>query len=332
MKSTMSTNTTLPNITPPRRVAWSEDVSDIFSLIQDGQAAGLDAILVTIVGIEGGSPRGVGAHMAVLSDGRYLGYVSGGCVEAAVAAEALIMLAEGASDTVIRFGAGSRYMDIKLPCGGAIDLHFCFNPDAKIITEAIARQTRRECFAFRFAPLQIAPAMDEPSAWHDGQFVRVYPPQTKLLLCGNGLEMTAIAKLARASGYAVEAIALDADLAGRLSALDARVTIPKSLGSDIAVTADAWTAIVFLFHDFDWEMKLIPAALATGAFYIGALGSPKTHQARLEGLRKLGVADVDLARIRGPVGLIPATRDAATLAISVLAEVTLHSRYRNCQT
>ncbi len=328
----MSAYITLPDIDPPRRAAWSEDVGDIFNLIQAEQTAGLGVILVTIISIEGGSPRGVGTHMAVLSDGRYLGYVSGGCVEAAVASEALIMLADGAEDCIVRFGSGSRYMDIKLPCGGAIDLHFCFNPNADIISDVIMRFAQRECFALRFGPLQIVPALDEPSAWHDGQFARVYPPQTKLLLCGNGLEMTAITKLAVASGYAVDAIVSDADLADQLAALGSHVTIPKSLSSHIAVTADAWTAIVLLFHDFDWEMKLIPAALATNAFYIGALGSPKTHQTRLEGLRKLGVAGVDLARIQGPVGLIPATRDAATLAISVLAEVALHSRYRNCQT
>ena len=318
----MSANTTLPDITPPRRAAWSEDVSDIFSLIQNGQTAGLGVILVTIISIEGGSPRGVGAHMAVLSDGRYLGYVSGGCVEAAVASEALIMLADGAKDCIVRFGSGSRYLDIKLPCGGAIDLHFCFNPGADIIAEAIQRRERRECFALRFDPLQIAPALDDPSAWHDDRFVRVYPPQTKLLLCGNGIEMIAMAKLAGASGYAAEAIVPDEDLAGRLSALGVTVTIPKSLGSDITIIADEWTAIIFLFHDFDWEMKLLPVVLATNAFFIGALGSPKTHQTRLEGLRKLGVADEYLARIRGPVGLVPAARDAATLAISVLAEIT----------
>ncbi len=320
---------TQSNIPQPRRAAWSEDAGDILSLIRDGGTSGLGTILITIVAIEGGSPRAVGAHMAVLSDGRYLGYVSGGCVEAAVAAEALKMLAAGAENTVLRFGAGSRYIDIQLPCGGGIDLHFCFNPDAQIITDAAAQMARRECFSLHLNTLEISPANDEPSGWRGENFVRVYPPPLRLLLCGNGIEMAAMARAAKASGYALEAVVPDADMAHHLTGIGVQVHSPKSLSSEITITADAWTAIIFLFHDFDWEMKLLPAAAATDAFYIGAMGSPKTHQTRLEGLNDMGLSAANLSRIRGPIGLIPATRDAANLALSVLAEVALHYAYRN---
>jgi xanthine dehydrogenase accessory factor len=321
MKSGMTAQATLSNIPKPRRAAWSEDTRDILRLIHDGMAKGLGAALVTIINVEGGSPRGVGAHMAVLSDGRYLGYVSGGCVEAAVAAQAMRMMADGTKDCTIRFGAGSRYMDIKLPCGGAIDLHFCFNPDAGIITEVAARLEQRTSFELGFDTLEIMPPIHQSSGIFDGRFIRTYLPSIRLLLCGNGIEMIALAKLGLSSGYGVQAVVPDADLAAQLTAMGADVTSVKSMTSEVTMAADAWTAIVFLFHDFDWEMKLIPAALASDAFYIGALGSAKTHQTRLSGLSDLGIAPGPLARITGPIGLVPATRDASALAISVLAQI-----------
>jgi xanthine dehydrogenase accessory factor len=323
----------------PQRTAWSEDDTDILALIQSGQSAGLGAVLITIVGIEGGSPRGLGAQMAVLSDGRYTGYVSGGCADAAVAAEALKLYSEGhnntvLSDAVLRFGAGSRYMDIQLPCGGAIDLHFCFNPHANVITDMIARRARRECFALQLAPFSIVTnsglGAGTVSGWHDTVFRRVYPPPVHLLLCGNGIEMTVMAKTAIANGYSAHAIVPDKELAAYLTHLDIPVTTLKSLSSAISLAADAQTAIIFLFHDFDWEMKLLPAALSTNAFYIGALGSPKTHAARLKGLQAIGVADEVAARIKGPLGIVPATRNAADLAISVLAEVALYNMHKEC--
>lgn len=324
-----------------RRTSWSEDDTDILALIQSGQAAGLGAILITIVRIEGGSPRGLGAHMAVLSDGRYTGYVSGGCADAAVAAEALKMHSQGHNntvlrDTTLRFGAGSRYMDIQLPCGGAIDLHFCFNPDDNVITDMIARRARREGFALQLDTFSIVTdrglgtQTGIVSGWQDTVFHRAYPPPVHLLLCGNGIEMTVMAKTAIANGYSAHAIVPDDALAAHLTCLGIPVTTLKSLSSTISLAADAQTAIIFLFHDYDWEMKLLPAALSTNAFYIGALGSPKTHAARLIGLQATGVADEDAARIKGPIGLVPATRNASDLAISVLAEVALYNMHKDC--
>jgi xanthine dehydrogenase accessory factor len=76
-----------------------------------------------------------------------------------------------------------------------------------------------------------------------------------------------------------------------------------------------------LFHDHDWEPGILKAALAGDAFYIGALGSRRTHANRLDTLRKLGVSAADLDRITGPIGLVPSMRNATMLAISTMAEI-----------
>jgi xanthine dehydrogenase accessory factor len=85
--------------------------------------------------------------------------------------------------------------------------------------------------------------------------------------------------------------------------------------------ADDRTAIVLFFHDHDWEPPILAGALQTPAFYIGAQGSQRARDARLQALQLIGIESTSLARLHGPVGLIPSARDAGTLAVSVLAEV-----------
>jgi xanthine dehydrogenase accessory factor len=87
------------------------------------------------------------------------------------------------------------------------------------------------------------------------------------------------------------------------------------------IRADARTAIVFMFHDHEWERDLIPAALATDAFYIGAVGSRATHRSRLRRLAEVGFGAAQLKRIRGPAGLFAGAKNATDIALSILAEI-----------
>src|SRR5690606_17288762 len=91
-------------------------------------------------------------------------------------------------------------------------------------------------------------------------------------------------------------------------------------------TVDSRSAIVFAFHDHDREERLLPAALATHAFYIGAMGSRVTHARRLEMLRAAGFDDGQLGRIHGPAGLLERARSAADLAVSIVAQVVAAAR------
>ena len=85
---------------------------------------------------------------------------------------------------------------------------------------------------------------------------------------------------------------------------------------------DLRTAIVTLTHDPKLDDPALAAALRSDAFYIGALGSKKTHAARLERLRRLGFSDNELARIHGPIGLSIGAKSPAEIAVSILAETT----------
>lgn len=303
-----------------------DDPAVAFALLESGRQRGLDGVLISIVGIDGGAPRALGSHMAVLADGSYVGYISGGCVEASVAGEALNVLA-GGKDAVLRFGRNSPFMDIRLPCGGGIDLHMHVRPDPAMVSEALDAIARRESFAIDFVPKANRATLvrdadpDQPSDWHNGAFRRRYLPRTRLTLVGRGLEFEAMMRVGRAAGLDVAALSPDEHGLAVAQSLGIAATRLASLDHVPPMPVDRWTAVVFLFHDHDWESALLGQALATEAFFIGALGSTRTQARRKEHLLSAGFPADDVARVRGPIGLFGPTRDASSLSLSVLAEI-----------
>jgi xanthine dehydrogenase accessory factor len=84
---------------------------------------------------------------------------------------------------------------------------------------------------------------------------------------------------------------------------------------------DKWTATVLLFHEHEWEGAILARAAAAEGFYVGALGSTRTHQLRCQRLAGMGVSTERIERIRGPIGMINRAREPGILALSVLAEI-----------
>lgn len=294
---------------------------DILKFVVARAASGQGSVLVTLVGIAGASPRAVGAQMAVAANGDYIGSLSGGCIEAAVAEEALKVLADGRA-RVVRFGAGSPYIDIRLPCGGGIDLLFTPNPDPAAIAAILARLADRVPASLELdGDGQRASEACRPTGWRDNGFVVTYTPPLRVILFGQGEELTATAQLAHAFGALTQSFspsARDVSLL-RSRAIDAewlefRTAAPR-------LSSDRWSAIVFLFHDRDWEESLIPWALALPKFYIGALGSRHSHAERRRMLIAAGASGDAIGSLRSPVGLVPSTREPAALAASILAEI-----------
>jgi xanthine dehydrogenase accessory factor len=302
-----------------------------FALLADGTRRGLAGALITIVGTDGGAPRAPGSHMAVLVDGSYCGYLSGGCVEAAIAGEALEVLRTG-KDAVLRFGLGSPFIDVRLPCGGGIDLHVHVNPAPFVIDGVLKALARREAFALELSPRagtsELVPDAERRagSGWENGVFRRRYRPRTRLVMIGQGPEFEATLRLARGTDFELAAFSPDAHNLRFAADLGVSATQLVGTSHSRALTADPWTAIVFMFHDHDWETVLMMQALESAAFYVGALGSHATHGIRCARLRDRGVGEAALVRIHGPIGLFGPTRDATSLAVSVLAQIVEERR------
>lgn len=297
---------------------------DILRFVLARAEQGVGTILVTLTAIEGSSPRAIGAQMAAAEDGRYVGSFSGGCIEAAVVAEAIGTLSDGRA-RLVRFGAGSPYLDIRLPCGGGIDLLFNPRPDPKAIAQALSRYDRREMAGLRLADDGVhSDTMAGARAiagWEDGSFRLGYAPALRIVAMGQGEELTALARLAAAFGAEISVLSPDeralADL--RAEGVDAiRLTARTRLPS---LVTDPWTAIISIFHDRDWEEELLPRALQLPSFYVGAIGSQRTQDVRQSALREAGVPEDLRLKLRTSVGLIPATRDPATLALSALSQI-----------
>lgn len=299
--------------------AFDPSGRDVLAFALAERRAGRNAAIVTLAEIDGASPRALGAQMAVAEDGRFAGSISSGCLERAIVEEARAAMTRGRGGAV-RYGKGSRFLDVVLPCGSGVDLLFTVNPSADGLDGACARLADRRPAALRFSANAIAQSDARASAREsDAEFTRAYSPALRIVAAGAGAELVLLSRIARAAGHRFCAISPDERLLAACGADESRHL--KSSASLPDLPADPWTAFVFLFHDREWELALAPPALASSFFYIGAVGSRRTHEARLEAMRAAGLDEKSLARIEGPIGLIPATRDPSALAVSVLAGV-----------
>lgn len=293
-------------------------------MLADGTRSGRRGVLATITELTGTGARAVGTHMAVLDNGDSAGSFSSGCVEAAIIAEALDVLRDGSPRTV-RFGQGSPYIDLRLPCGGGMDVLFLADPATDVIARALACLEARQPVTLELGPagpLRLGSQAEPQGAdWQDGVFTITHAPPLRLVLLGHGAEMLASLRLALSFGASVELYSPEAEVVAAGLAAGVPSVELKSVNSPVEMKGDPWTAFLFLFHDHDWEPPLIAKALETPSFWVGAMGSRQTQLARGAALIEYGVPAEAVARVRGPVGLIPSSRDPATLALSALAEI-----------
>lgn len=299
-----------------------------FAWLLEEADEGRPGALLTIAAVHGGAPRPVGAQMAVSIGARFEGFLSGGCVEQAIAREVEAIIDRG-RDATLRFGMGSPFFDIRFPCGGGIDVLVHVAPTADLLEEVLYRMARRQPFSLAFEPsagrCTILDAV-RTTGWSGDVFRRSYLPGTRLCLAGRGPELEAVVGLGAALNYEMLVATPDVDTAGRLTHLPAQVRHLSSPSDVVAVPDDPWTATVLLFHEREWEEPILAAALNGTGFYIGALGSERTHALRCERLLQKGHAAAAVDRITGPIGMIPAARDPETLALSVLAEIAVRRR------
>lgn len=281
---------------------------------------------MTLVAVTGASTRNPGAHMAVAEDGSFSGSFSGGCVEAAVVSDALDVINSG-KPREIRFGAGSPYLDIRLPCGGSIDLLFTPIKDDTIVADIFARIKNREPLTIMLDSESVdmrceAQISNKVSVEREGSEIRVHHiPAARIIILGHGPSVESLARLGASYGIDCTVLSPDPVVVEQVQELATTASILKTPEANPALDPDPWTACIFYFHDHDWEAPLMKQALSSSAFYVGAMGSRKTHAARLEYLDAIGVSKEEQARMAAPIGLIPSTRDPATLALSTLAEV-----------
>ncbi|KMQ92624.1 xanthine and co dehydrogenases maturation family [Lasius niger] len=192
-------------IPTPKAALLTDRPKEIFAFILKAFEEKQKCTLVTLVEIIQGSSRALGVHMAVREDGLYCGFVSGGCVEGAVAQEALAALSEN-KDRFCHFGKGSPHFDIVLPCGGGIKLAIHLLKNAEPIKEILSFLGKREnCFLEYHAEKEklLAHSGVKETGWTGKDFYSAYRPATRLFLSGGAYEAGILAEIAESAGLEI---------------------------------------------------------------------------------------------------------------------------------
>lgn len=157
-------------------------------------------------------------------------------------------------------------------------------------------------------------------------FLSVFNPPLDLIIVGAVHVAQPLAQMATIAGYGVRII--DPRTAFATAERFPGVSISHDWPDEALEKAPIGprSALVALTHDPKLDDPALTLALRSSCFYIGALGSKKTHAARLDRLRAHGFTHAELARIHGPIGLAIGGRSPAEIAISILAEMTLRLR------
>jgi xanthine dehydrogenase accessory factor len=164
-------------------------------------------------------------------------------------------------------------------------------------------------------------AADQSGMMDGDLFVRVYAPPLRMIIVGAVHIAAALAPMAALTGFDVTVVDPREGFASseQMSGVTAKVAWPDEAMAELK--PDARTAVVTLTHDPKLDDPALAAALRSDAFYVGALGSRKTHAKRIRRLKEAGFSDSDVARIHGPVGLDINALTPSEIAISVVAQI-----------
>ena len=331
-----------------------EVLDDIARWLADGAS---DIALATVLTTWGSAPRKAGAKLAFTAGGAAIsGSVSGGCVEGAVIEAGGEVLADG-RPRLLRFGvADETAWGVGLACGGTIEvfverldvgayeaarrwiesgtggalLTAVAGPEAlvggKAIVErgqAVAGTLAATLDATTLALADTARAAQRVTAAGGLELlIDPFRPPLALVIVGGAHIAVALARLARVLGY--RTVVIDPrrafGSAARFPEVDRLVQAwPEKALAEEPLTAES--AVVTLSHDPKIDDPALRLALDSDAFYVGALGSRKTHAARRDRLAAMGFSDAQLARIHAPIGLDIGADNPEEIALAIMAEV-----------
>ncbi|MGE5259421.1 MAG: XdhC family protein [Actinomycetota bacterium] len=328
---------------------------DVLAKALDWLDQGRQVALATVVQTWGSAPQPVGSLLVIDAEGAFMGSVSGGCVEAEVIAQAAEVIASGKPRT-LEFGVEDQIAwKVGLACGGAIRI-FVEKLDEKrdaqsgalhrligdvqtrcrvaLVTE-LASGRRSVAHAPNDVKPEIAAALEEAFrrdkslavSGNDGEtFINVFNPTLRLVIVGAVHVAQHLVLMARALGYQMVVVDPRAAFATVERFGDAEIVREWPEAALSRIGFDERTALVVLSHDPRIDDPALIAALSSKAFYVGALGSRKTHAKRVERLLGAGVGPADIERIHAPIGLDIGAEGAAEIALSIIAEITAEQR------
>ncbi|MDD9879127.1 MAG: XdhC family protein [Magnetovibrio sp.] len=330
---------------------------DIVASVLAWVDAGHGAALATVIKTWGSSPCPAGSMLAVRDDNAFLGSVSAGCIEGEVVTEALAAIRNDGF-RILDFGVSNEAAwQAGLACGGQVRVAV-----ANISPDRLAVLRRLQDARASKSPAVLITELDEGGTiFHApdgdpspsgtlaaeitqrltgdrsgiveadgaaGRFVHVFNPPLRLFIVGAVHIAQALSRIAAEAGYDVTVID-PRDTWGTVERFPG-VRLDRRWPSAAleAAALDARSAVVTLCHDPKLDDPALLVAVKSDAFYIGSLGSRRTHAKRLERLRAEGVGDTELQRVHGPVGLDIGAQTPAEIAVATMAQLTAALRAR----
>lgn len=314
--------------------AWLE-TRQVLEQLAAWQAEGIACALATVIRVRGSAYRHEGAKLVVAADGRHVGNVSGGCLEADVREVALRVIRSGVSERREYCGSVDEIQawDLGVGCEGVVELLVEPVRDAREAERAMLADERahvvltdlstlaRECMDVATAVRRgLLPEASTESGLVGERFIEVLSPPPRLLVVSAGDDAVHLARLASSVGFRVV-------VADRRPGLMTSERFPAPiqlvdadaarLGERVVLDADAFAVV--MTHNFADDVDYLRALLRTPARYLGVLG-PRQRTARILDILRLE-GPLDEARIFGPVGLDIGTDGAEQVALSVVAEM-----------
>jgi xanthine dehydrogenase accessory factor len=320
---------------------------EILTDVHQWKKEGKEIALATVIKTWGSSPRKAGAHMAINSNGEFTGSVSGGCIEGAVVEIGLEVIKLNKSG-LHHFGiSDDNAWEVGLACGGEIDV-FVQPFETEMIETISSLIVKDESFSYSFViegPISRVGQLNvQKKLTHDTypqvekekiddeeitKFIDVILPSPVLIIVG-GVHITEnLAQIAKTLKY--KTIVIDPRRAfgtkKRFPEIDQLITSwPNEAFNSLNLNRS--TAIVTLTHDPKIDDPALIHALDSPVFYIGALGSVKTHHKRRKRLLDQGFSAEQINKIKSPIGLDIGSQVPSEIAVAIMAEI-IAEKYGN---
>ena len=334
----------------------------VLRTLRDWRTSGKRALLATVVRTWGSSPRPVGSIMALCEDGAVVGSVSGGCIEddlifqytqayapatapagssagphggSAGSAGSPSGISPAGSKTLpsgppafVKYGVtADEAHRFGLPCGGTLELLLEYDPAALALAQLVESLEAGQLMQRRVQLTDGAVTLAQASApaalsVSASELVNTFGPEYRMLLIGAGQLTEYLATMALFSGFAVTVCDPREEYRSAWSVAGAKVLSDMPDDVVLAFKPDRRSCVIALTHDPKLDDLALLEALATDAFYVGAIGSRRNNAARHQRLAEhFGLTEADLARLRGPIGIYIGSKTPPEIAVSVMAEV-----------
>ena len=335
----------MPPVPIPDNTAVGSD--DVLKQAIAWMDEGHGVALAVVVSTWGSSPCPAGSQLAINDRGAFVGSVSGGCIEPFVISEAIDIIADGEPQSLEYGVSDESAREIRLACGGNIRVFVMRAPprvelekmisdppitrvidlangdalmvDDESVTGALVLSedtlNRVRCLHKQVSGGTVI-REDEAEL-----FVMTHTRPRKLIVIGAVHIAQILAPMATAIGFEVTVVDSRPAFAKPERLPGVTIIRQRTEQAMQGLSIDSRTALAILAHDPILDDPALHAALRSPAYYIGCLGSRRTHAGRLDRLRAAGFGEETLDRLHAPVGLDIGGRSAGEIAVSILAEI-----------